>query len=54
MADSGPCGMGCGNFATGVYVWAWGDGEHRVERIVCPECVGKGRPEHPPILDATP
>lgn len=43
----GPCGMGCG-------MWAWGEGEHRTERSICAECVCKGKPEHPPILDATP
>lgn len=49
-----PCGMGCGNTAPGVYVWAWGEGEHRTERSICAECVCEGKPEYPPILDATP
>jgi len=56
MRKPGACesGFGCGNVASGVYVWAWGEGDHRVERIVCEECVGRGRTAHPAILDATP
>lgn len=52
----GPCESGryCGNVASGVYVWSWGEGDHRVERIVCEECASQGRTEHPAVLDATP